>query len=129
MDERQCEALAKRLREGDLQAVATPKTKELSFLTLSRVSADQHDSEIEFSWANDDDVSVTFQDRETRDEAFDFIRSVLHEQWQEHRDSHSKARGMLPGLLGANFSTMITVLFCMAAASIQAGGESPSGSR
>jgi hypothetical protein len=123
VDEKQCEALAERLRAGELQSVATPDTKQLSFLTLSEVNTNQHDTDIEFKWSNDDDVSVTFADAEARDDAFAFVRAALHDQWQEHRDSHSKARGMSPGLLGASFSLMITTLMCSAASSIQAGEE------
>jgi len=122
VDEKQCEALAERLRAGELQSVATPDTKQLSFLTLSEVSTNEHDTEIEFKWSSDDDVSVTFADAESRDDAFDFVRAALHE-WQEHRDSHSKARAILPGLLGASFSLMVTTLMCLAAASIRSGEE------
>jgi len=123
VDEKQCEALAERLRAGELQSVATPDTKQLSFLTLSEVNTNQHEADIELKWSNDDDVSVTFADAEARDDAFDFVRAALHHQWQEHRDSHSKARAVLPGLLGASFSLMMTTLMCLAASSIQAGEE------
>ncbi len=123
VNEAECEPLAGRLRAGELQSVATPDTKQLSFLTLSAVNANQHDTDIEFKWSNDDDVSVTFVDTEARDDAFDYVRAALRGQWQEHHDSHSKARGALPGLLGASFSMMITTLMCMAASSIQAGEE------
>ena len=112
---------------GQLRAGADPKrfvgdgTKQLSFLTLTQIRANKRDTDVYFMSGSRESADVILRSPGARDELLEHLRRSLRGPWREHEDAYSKARGGLPGLLGASFFTMMTVLLCLGAVGLRAG--------